>query len=159
MWLNLEKVVVCAISRLHVKLPTLRPPLPPSTLVSISGFGGSAVLQPATNLDPDKVSAESEGARRESNGDGAAHRCGGRSSRAKAPRYLAALTVALATALSSHAAMSRGFNRLLEAVVRIDVRELSFDEGTQRFNSGIGSGVVIGRDGLILTNAHVVSPQ
>jgi len=53
---------------------------------------------------------------------------------------------------------SRGFNRLLEAVVRIDVRETSFADGAQRFVSGIGSGVIISEDGLILTNAHVASP-
>ena len=55
--------------------------------------------------------------------------------------------------------MSRGFNRLLEAVVRIDVREITFEDGAQRFTGGIGSGVIISADGLILTNAHVASPQ
>jgi serine protease Do len=57
------------------------------------------------------------------------------------------------------AAMSRGFNHLLEAVVRIDVREITFEDGAQRFTGGIGSGVIISPDGLILTNAHVASPQ
>ncbi|MDP2137065.1 MAG: trypsin-like peptidase domain-containing protein, partial [Candidatus Didemnitutus sp.] len=57
------------------------------------------------------------------------------------------------------AAVSRGFSRLLDAVVRIDVREMTFDEGTPRFERGIGSGVIIEKDGLILTNAHVVSPR
>jgi len=61
--------------------------------------------------------------------------------------------------LTAGAAMSRGFNRLLEAVVRIDVREIEFEDGTRRFTGGIGSGVIISTDGLILTNAHVASPQ
>jgi serine protease Do len=72
---------------------------------------------------------------------------------------LLALVALFVGACPAHADLSRGFKRLLEAVVRIDVRELTFDEGAQRFNSGIGSGVIIGKDGLILTNAHVVSPQ
>ena len=55
--------------------------------------------------------------------------------------------------------MSRGFNRLLDAVVRIDVREITFEDGAQRFTGGIGSGVIISPDGIILTNAHVVSPR
>jgi len=55
--------------------------------------------------------------------------------------------------------MNRGFNRLLDAVVRIDVREITFEEGAQRFTGGIGSGVIISPDGLILTNAHVASPR
>jgi len=61
--------------------------------------------------------------------------------------------------LVGRAAMSRGFNRLLEAVVRIDVREIEFADGAKRFTGGIGSGVIISNDGLILTNAHVASPQ
>ena len=55
--------------------------------------------------------------------------------------------------------MSRGFNRLLDAVVRIDVREIQFNDGAKRINGGVGSGVIISSDGLVLTNAHVVSPQ
>jgi len=54
--------------------------------------------------------------------------------------------------------MNHGFNRLLEAVVRIDVRETTLEDGAQRIISGIGSGVIISEDGLILTNAHVASP-
>ncbi len=55
--------------------------------------------------------------------------------------------------------MSRGFNQLLDAVVRIDVREVAFEAGSKRLASSIGSGVILGDDGLVLTNAHVVSPR
>lgn len=55
--------------------------------------------------------------------------------------------------------MSRGFNRLLDAVVRIDVREVSFEDGVKRFSAGVGSGVILSEKGHILTNAHVASPQ
>lgn len=55
--------------------------------------------------------------------------------------------------------MGKGFNRLLDAVVRIDVREVSFEAGAQRFTAGIGSGVILSEDGYILTNAHVASPR
>lgn len=55
--------------------------------------------------------------------------------------------------------MSRGFNRLLDAVVRIDVRELAFEAGARRLASSVGSGVILSSDGLVLTNAHVASPR
>jgi len=55
--------------------------------------------------------------------------------------------------------ISRGFNTLLDSVVRIDVREVAFDQGTRRFEASIGSGVLLSADGLILTNAHVVGPR
>ena len=55
--------------------------------------------------------------------------------------------------------MSRGFNQLLDAVVRIDVREVAFEAGTRRFAASIGSGVILSDDGLVLTNAHVASPR
>ncbi len=74
------------------------------------------------------------------------------------PLGLALLGFFVATPLVP-AAMTRGFNRLLEGVVRIDVREVAFEEGAKRLTGGVGSGVVISRDGLVLTNAHVVSPQ
>ncbi len=53
--------------------------------------------------------------------------------------------------------MSPGFNRLLDAVVRIDVRELTFEAGAKRYTAGIGSGVILSADGIVLTNAHVAS--
>ena len=55
--------------------------------------------------------------------------------------------------------MSGSFNRLLEAVVRIDVREVTFEAGARRFVAGVGSGVILSKDGLVLTNAHVASPN
>lgn len=57
------------------------------------------------------------------------------------------------------AAMPKSFNQLLDAVVRIDVREVSYDSGVKRFSAGVGSGVIVSKDGLVLTNAHVASPQ
>ena len=55
--------------------------------------------------------------------------------------------------------MTRGFQQLLESVVRIEVRELTFEGGTKRYQSSIGSGVILSDDGLVLTNAHVVNPH
>jgi len=55
--------------------------------------------------------------------------------------------------------MSGGFDRLLDSVVRIDVRELNFEDGARRIDASIGSGVILSRDGLILTNAHVAGPK
>ncbi len=70
---------------------------------------------------------------------------------------LAALVVLAAA--PARAGMAKGFNRLLEAVVRIDVREVSFEQGARRFVAGVGSGVILSKDGLVLTNAHVASPD
>lgn len=67
------------------------------------------------------------------------------------------LMIGVALAVSAQAGAS--FDRLLEAVVRIDVRETSFAGGSTRLISGVGSGVIMSKDGLVLTNAHVVSPQ
>jgi serine protease Do len=71
----------------------------------------------------------------------------------------ALILLALGFSASARAAMSRGFNQLLDAVVRIDVREVAFEAGTRRFESSIGSGVILSDDGLVLTNAHVASPR
>ncbi len=76
------------------------------------------------------------------------------------PRSIFALFATVVALIApARADMSRGFNRLLDAVVRIDVREVAFEAGTKRLSAGIGSGVILSKDGLILTNAHVVSPR
>ena len=80
------------------------------------------------------------------------------SSRSISRLFLAAAALAFAGAARG-AGMSRGFNQLLDAVVRIDVREVAFDGGTRRLSASIGSGVVLSPDGLVLTNAHVASPR
>ncbi|MGA2015943.1 MAG: trypsin-like peptidase domain-containing protein [Opitutaceae bacterium] len=73
---------------------------------------------------------------------------------------MAAATVLLAAApTQARASMSGGFERLLNSVVRIDVRELNFDEGARRIDASIGSGVILSQDGLVLTNAHVAGPR
>lgn len=77
-------------------------------------------------------------------------------------KYLKTIALALALVFlgtPANAEMSRGFQRLLNAVVRIDVREVAFEAGTKRHETSIGSGVIISKEGLILTNAHVVSPR
>jgi serine protease Do len=74
-------------------------------------------------------------------------------------RSISALLVACTLASMGAAAVSRGFDRLLNAVVRIDVRKLTFEAGAKRYSSGIGSGVILSDDGLVLTNAHVASPR
>lgn len=50
-----------------------------------------------------------------------------------------------------------GFERAMQSVVRIDVREMTFENGATSFASGVGSGVIISDDGLVITNAHVAS--
>ena len=75
-------------------------------------------------------------------------------------RSIFALCLGLLSLMApARAAVSRGFNQLLDSVVRIDVREVTFEEGSKRFSAGIGSGVILSADGLILTNAHVASPR
>jgi serine protease Do len=54
---------------------------------------------------------------------------------------------------------SEGFKNLLDAVVRLDVRESSFRDGTRKMVRGVGSGVILDQEGYILTNAHVVGPD
>ncbi len=49
-----------------------------------------------------------------------------------------------------------GFRNLLDSVVRLDVREASFRDGTRKTVRGVGSGVILDSEGYILTNAHVV---
>ena len=71
-------------------------------------------------------------------------------------KFLAAV---LALTVPAHASMSRGFNQLFDAVVRIDVREVAFEDGAKRLSASIGSGVILSKDGLVLTNAHVASPR
>jgi serine protease Do len=73
-------------------------------------------------------------------------------------RLLMPCFLVLATAAQA-AGMSRGFNQLLDAVVRIDVRELAFEAGARRYSASLGSGVIISDDGLVVTNAHVASPR
>jgi len=72
---------------------------------------------------------------------------------------LLGLSLTLASAPPARAAVSRGFNQLLDAVVRIDVRELVFEAGGKHYSASIGSGVILSADGLVLTNAHVASPR
>lgn len=55
------------------------------------------------------------------------------------------------------AVKKEGFENLLNAVVRIDVLEITFTAGAKRSIRGIGSGVIMSDEGHILTNAHVVS--
>jgi serine protease Do len=55
--------------------------------------------------------------------------------------------------------MKSGFTQLLDAVVRIDVREVAVEAGARRFTASIGSGVILTEDGVVLTNAHVASPR
>ena len=71
---------------------------------------------------------------------------------------MAAVALLLAP-VAARASMSGGFDRLLDSVVRIDVRELNFEEGVRRIDASIGSGVILSQDGLILTNAHVAGPK
>lgn len=79
----------------------------------------------------------------------------------KRGRRVASLAALAFAALSSPVLLHGGpsFDQLLQAVVRIDVRETTFTGGSARLVSGVGSGVILSKDGLVLTNAHVVSPQ
>jgi serine protease Do len=72
---------------------------------------------------------------------------------------LAGLLAIVALAPRACASMSGGFEKLLDSVVRIDVSEVNYDDGTRRIDASIGSGVILSQDGLVLTNAHVVGPR
>ncbi|WED67135.1 trypsin-like peptidase domain-containing protein [Synoicihabitans lomoniglobus] len=74
-------------------------------------------------------------------------------------RLLGLLMLSWGSASASFSQTEPGFKRLLDAVVRIDVREYAYEAGAKRFTSGVGSGVIVSADGLILTNAHVVGPR
>lgn len=71
--------------------------------------------------------------------------------------FVACISLAAPAAMAN--GMSPGFNALLDAVVRIDVREIAFEAGARRYSASLGSGVVMSADGLVLTNAHVVGPR
>ncbi|MCH6256430.1 trypsin-like peptidase domain-containing protein [Puniceicoccaceae bacterium K14] len=64
-----------------------------------------------------------------------------------------------ASVQGASAKKATNFDGLLDAVVRIDVREATFGAGAKRYVTGVGSGVIMSRDGLVLTNAHVVTRQ
>jgi serine protease Do len=75
------------------------------------------------------------------------------------PALATTVFLALLLVVPAFAASSRKFNQLLESVVRIDVREVAFEAGARRYSASIGSGVILSEDGIVLTNAHVVSPR
>ena len=72
--------------------------------------------------------------------------------------FLALISVSFC--LPVQAAVERTpFENLLDAVVRIDVWQVSYNDGSRRTNRSVGSGVIMRDDGHIITNAHVVSPK
>jgi len=59
---------------------------------------------------------------------------------------------------AANSSTRQGFDQLLDSVVRLDVWETTFRDGAKRTARGVGSGVIMNEDGVILTNAHVVNP-
>jgi len=66
------------------------------------------------------------------------------------PRHPSALTAVVEPS---------GFQNLLDSVVRVDVWENDYSTGAKRTDRGVGSGVIMTKDGYILTNAHVANPE
>lgn len=63
----------------------------------------------------------------------------------------------LTTQLSLGQNNNPGFKNLLDSVVRLDIWEASFREGVKRTVRSQGSGVIMTKEGHILTNAHVAT--
>jgi serine protease Do len=93
-------------------------------------------------------------------GDWATNRLRSTSQRLKLALSAICLTLLLAgcetTVDSSRSEQTAGFKNLLDAVVRLDVREASYSLGMKQTVRGVGSGVILDEEGYILTNAHVV---